>query len=283
MDNPLVSITIPTYNSEKTISKCLESIKNQSYKNIEVIVVDTNSEDKTVEIAKSYCTKIIQTDWKLLGSRYLGFKESVGDVVFLIDSDQILERTTVERAIKLLNYKYDMLCLEEHTLETKGFIPKLFDADRKLVHKFADIHLDALEGVMLARVYRREILDVVFRKIPKILLYSVIAHDHAIIYYEAYQISQKVGIVPNAIWHIEPTNLWSLIKKNYRYGESTYELMKNGYYKELFKRKVRFRKYAHKYLKLGIQSSLLLILKGLGYYTGYYSAKLRFLVNRVKG
>ncbi|MFH7873662.1 MAG: glycosyltransferase, partial [Candidatus Aenigmatarchaeota archaeon] len=48
---PLVSIIIPTYNSEKTLAKCLESIKNQSYKNIEIIVVDRFSKDKTAEIA----------------------------------------------------------------------------------------------------------------------------------------------------------------------------------------------------------------------------------------
>jgi len=44
-DNPLVSVVIPTYNSEKTLAKCLESIKNQTYKNVELIVVDNYSRD----------------------------------------------------------------------------------------------------------------------------------------------------------------------------------------------------------------------------------------------
>ena len=54
MKNSLVSVTIPTYNSEKTLRKTLMSVKNQSYKNIEIIIIDSNSKDKTIEIAKKY-------------------------------------------------------------------------------------------------------------------------------------------------------------------------------------------------------------------------------------
>jgi len=50
-NNPLVSVIITTRNSERTIDKCLSSIKQQTYKNIEIIVVDNNSADKTKEIA----------------------------------------------------------------------------------------------------------------------------------------------------------------------------------------------------------------------------------------
>ena len=54
MSKPLVSVIIPTYNSEKTLPLCLESIKRQTYKNIEVIIVDNFSVDRTVDIAKRY-------------------------------------------------------------------------------------------------------------------------------------------------------------------------------------------------------------------------------------
>jgi glycosyltransferase involved in cell wall biosynthesis len=275
LSEPLVSIIIPTYNSEKTLAKCLDSVKKQTYKNIETIVVDSYSKDDTIKIAKSFNVKVMQTSWKLLGSRYLGFKESAGHVILLLDSDQILEETTVERALKLLNNGYDMLCLEEHVFKPKGWLSKLFEADRRLVHKFANVHIDPLEGTLLARVYKREILDTAFRNIPKTLFPIVVAHDHAIIYYEAYEVSQKVGIVPNAVWHIEPNNLWSLATKNYRYGKSTYELMKTGYYRELLKRKVRFRKCAFKDWRLGLQAQLLLVLKGIGYYIGYLMGRLK--------
>ena len=59
-EGPLVSVIVPTKNSERTIERCLKSIKEQSYKNIELIVVDNYSEDKTFEIANKYADKIIK-------------------------------------------------------------------------------------------------------------------------------------------------------------------------------------------------------------------------------
>lgn len=281
-NEPSVSVVIPTYNSEKTLAKCLEAVRNQTYENIEVIVVDSCSKDRTIEVAKNFDVRVIQTKWKLLGARYIGFKESNGDIILLLDSDQILERTAIERSVDMMNNGYDMICLGEHTYKPKTWIQKLFEADRKLVHKFADIHLDPLEGVLLARVYRRKILDKVFRNIPKVLFPIVVAHDHAIIYYEAYKISRKIYIIPNAVWHIEPSSVWETIKKNYRYGKTAYELVKTGYYQKLSKMKVRFRKGAFKDWKFGIQTYLLLVLKGIGYYAGYFLTKLKYSVRRRK-
>jgi glycosyltransferase involved in cell wall biosynthesis len=60
MANPLVSVIIPTKNSAKTIEKCLKSVKDQTYKNIEIIVVDNFSTDGTYEIAKKYTEKVYQ-------------------------------------------------------------------------------------------------------------------------------------------------------------------------------------------------------------------------------
>lgn len=276
MDKPLVSVIIPTYNSEETIGACLKSVGKQTYANIEVIVVDSYSKDETVKIAERFGVKVVQTDYKLLGARYIGFKKSGGDVVLLLDSDQILERTVIERAVSALSSKYDMLCLEEFTFEPKGWVQKLFEADKRLVHKLAETHLDPMEGVLLARAFRREILDKAFNNIPKTLFPIVVAHDHAIIYYEAYKVSQRVGILSNACWHIEPSSLWSVIKKNYRYGKSTYSLVKSGYYQDLLKKKVRFRKGASKDWKLGLKSHFLLLIKAVGYYAGYFSAGLGY-------
>lgn len=51
---PLVSIVIPTFNSSKTLGLCLESVRNQDYDNVEIIVVDNNSSDSTKEIAEKF-------------------------------------------------------------------------------------------------------------------------------------------------------------------------------------------------------------------------------------
>ncbi len=87
MDEPLVSIVIPTYNSEKTLPLCLESVKRQTYRNIEVIVVDSYSKDRTVEIARRFGAKVIQTRGALLWARYIGHLYARGQIELLLDSD----------------------------------------------------------------------------------------------------------------------------------------------------------------------------------------------------
>lgn len=269
MNKPLVSITIPTKNSEDTIEQCLSSVIEQDYKNIEIIVIDSYSKDKTVEIAKKFNAKIIQTEWKLLGARYLGVMESKGEYVLLLDSDQFLNKDCISRAINKMYYEgLDMLCLEEYAYSTTTIIEKLFEADRILVHKLSDIHLDPESGVMLPRFFKRELLVKIFRNIPDILYPIVVAHDHAIIYYEAYKISKKVGILGNAVKHKEPSSLFELLKKNYNYGKTTKDLIKTGLYTDLIKRKTGLRKGLNSDIRLGLESSLLLMLKGVGYYIG---------------
>ena len=56
---PLISVIIPTYNSQNFIQACIDSIKKQKYKNFEIIVVDQSSTDKTPEIVKKNKIKLI--------------------------------------------------------------------------------------------------------------------------------------------------------------------------------------------------------------------------------
>lgn len=268
MKRPLVSITIPTRNSAKTLAETLESITKQTYSNIEIIIVDSSSIDSTPEIANNYPAKFIPSDWKLLGSRDVGFKNSTGDYVLLLDSDQILNPQTIERLVKMSN-EFDMICLQEVPYKPRTTLEKLFVADREIINRSAKEHLDPIEGVMLARFFKREVLEAAFNNIPIDKLHDVVAHDHAIIYYEAYKISPKVGILEDAVQHKEPSTLRELWAKNYRYGKSTRELLRNNLYTELLTRKTRFRKGNTKNFK-GLQSTLLLILKGIPYYIGLY-------------
>ncbi len=79
MGLPLISVIVLTKNSSKTLDNCLNSIKNQSYSNVELVIVDSQSTDDTINIAQKHSAKIINTDWKLFGARYLGFDKNNGD------------------------------------------------------------------------------------------------------------------------------------------------------------------------------------------------------------
>lgn len=117
--NPLVSVIIPTFNSEKHMERCLKSIKNQTYKNIEIIVVDQSSPDKTVEIAKKFTNKIIIRDKPKFYSppslsRNLGAKKSKGEFLLNLDSDQELHPKLIENCVNIIKNKgYVALIIHE--------------------------------------------------------------------------------------------------------------------------------------------------------------------------
>ena len=267
-----VSITIPTYNSEKTLRKTLQSVKAQTYAYIELILVDSNSTDKTLQIAKDFGAKVYQYEGTLLGARELGAKKAKGKYVLLVDSDHILEKTTVERGVKLLE-KFDMLWLYERSWKPKKLLEILYDADRKLVQKYAKDFINPIGGVILPRFYKKNILLKAFTNMPKKILPLCVAHDHAIIYLEAYKLSKNVGKLDNAIWHMEPWGWSNLFKKTYRYGVTTRKLVENKVYPELLQSKIRGRKIKFEDLGLSIKSNILRFIRAIPYLYGYYTGK----------
>jgi len=101
MSEPLVSAVIPTYNSEKTLEKCLKSIRRQTYRNLEIIVVDKFSKDRTVEIAKRYGARIIYDEGERTRAKNIGLKKAKGKYVLFVDSDMELSKDVVEECVEL--------------------------------------------------------------------------------------------------------------------------------------------------------------------------------------
>ena len=270
---PVVSITIPTMNSEQVIGECLASVAAQSYSNIETIVIDSLSTDRTREIAASQGATVIEYQGRLLGARHQGLIHSRGEYILLLDSDQILERTAIERAVPMMG-EYDMLVLEELSYQPRSCLQKLFSADRKLIHEHIDNKsLDPVDGTLLPRFFQRDILVQAFAAIPQELIPVVVHHDHAILYLEAHKIAQRIGILPTAVYHREPSSMVTVWKRNFRYGRSLRELPANGRYSQLLERRDRgFRRGSPRLENLGLalQSALLLMLLKTAQKVGYW-------------
>ncbi|MFZ2038541.1 MAG: glycosyltransferase family 2 protein [Minisyncoccia bacterium] len=103
-----VTIIIPTYNAEKYIAETIDSILNQTHKNIEIIVVDDGSTDNTKEIIKDYIEnkKIIyfrKNNGGPATARNIGIKSATGDYIALLDADDIWMSDKLEKQIKFLN------------------------------------------------------------------------------------------------------------------------------------------------------------------------------------
>jgi glycosyltransferase involved in cell wall biosynthesis len=273
MDKPLITISIPTYNSEKFIRLCLEAVKAQTYENIEINIIDGNSKDATLEIAREYTDNIIEYPGALLEARYKGLLAAKGEYILLLDSDQILEPDAIERAVEIIHAKQlDMLVLEEDVYRNENFIEKLFHYDRILVHAVKDF--DPMTSVMLPRFYRIDQLKKGMSAIPAEIREKVGGQDHAIIYYEMWKITQKVDLLPNAVKHIEPNSLRVIWPKFYRWGATSVDA-KFGPYDEFLSKKEGFRKgmWTKGLILASFASILLLLIKGVPYKLGQMSKK----------
>lgn len=106
MNNPLVSIIINNFNYEKFISQSIESCLNQSYRNIEVIVVDDGSTDDSRSIIQSFMPKIFavfQSNAGQASTLNSGFKRSKGDIILCLDSDDLFVENKVYEIVSTYN------------------------------------------------------------------------------------------------------------------------------------------------------------------------------------
>ena len=93
----IVSVIIPAYNEEKYIGACLESLANQEVPADEIIVIDNNCKDKTVEIASKYDVKIIKQPIQgMIPARDLGFETATGDILVRCDSDSVAPKNWIK-------------------------------------------------------------------------------------------------------------------------------------------------------------------------------------------
>lgn len=116
MRKPLISIIVPVYNVEKYLSKCLDSLVNQTYENIEIVCVDDGSIDSSGEICDEYAKKdarikvIHKENGGLSDARNVGLETINGEYVMFIDSDDWIDKDTCDYCINTLKlYDVDLI------------------------------------------------------------------------------------------------------------------------------------------------------------------------------
>ncbi|RTK10484.1 glycosyltransferase family 2 protein [Campylobacter jejuni] len=120
-----ISIILPTYNVEKYIARAIESCINQTFKDIEIIVVDDCGSDKSIDVAKEYAKKderikIIHNEKNLglLRARYEGVKAANSLYIMFLDPDDYLELEACKEVSKYLDQNNDLICFNYNILDT---------------------------------------------------------------------------------------------------------------------------------------------------------------------
>jgi glycosyltransferase involved in cell wall biosynthesis len=129
----LVTVIIPSRNSDRKIEKCLLSIKNQTYKNIEILVIDAFSTDNTHKIISRFGTKVFSLEGERAKAKNFGISKSIGEFLLFIDSDMILEHRVVEECVKVCSNKKGIVgvIIPERSVGS-GFWIKVRDFERRL-------------------------------------------------------------------------------------------------------------------------------------------------------
>ncbi len=108
MEHPLVSVIIPVYNTESYLEKCLTSLENQTYSNMEIIVVDDGSTDSSKQIAHDYAQRVsnfhcfTKENGGLSSARNYGIDKSSGEFIGFVDSDDWVEPEMFEHLMSAI-------------------------------------------------------------------------------------------------------------------------------------------------------------------------------------
>lgn len=202
----LVSIVVPTRNSSQFLKRCLDSIAAQTYDAIELIVVDNESTDTTLEIAKQYTDRIFKCGPERSAQVNDGVRHASGEFVYKVDSDFVLDPHIVTSCVEEIGRGFDAVVVHNSPDATVSWIAKIrkFEVD---MYKFDLTHSSA-------RFVRRSVY------------LQLGGFDERMTAGEDYDFQNRLSkagystgfVVPEAIHLGEPTSLWTHLVKYFWYG-----------------------------------------------------------------
>lgn len=164
----LISVIVPVYKVEKYLTRCIESILNQTYKNIEIILVDDGSPDLCPKMCDDFAEKydnikvIHKANGGLSSARNAGIEICKGTYVSFIDSDDFIDRLFLERLITLAKkYKADLVMLKYQEVSTDKMLSRIKVLNEKVykgkaIEKaFLNLKIDSV----CVGLYKKDVVD----------------------------------------------------------------------------------------------------------------------------
>ncbi len=194
-----ISIIVPIYNEEENLRKCIESLINQTYKELEIILINDGSTDKSKEIIESFKDKRIVAIHKkntgISDTRNTGIDKSTGDYIMFVDSDDYLELNCIERLIETAEKENSEIVMFNYYLETPSKrieikLPKIearnLKEDKDLLTK---IHLGPCTKIFKSELIKDNLfpLNLKYEDVPFVV--------------EAVIKAGKISFIPDYLYH----------------------------------------------------------------------------------
>ena len=204
MDSVKVSLIIPVYNVRDYLRKCLDSVAVQTYKNLEVIIVNDGSTDDSLEIINEYTTKFDNMTCYTIenrgqgGARNFGIQKSTGEYLSFLDSDDFIENTCIEKLVSVaINSGSDIAVCNNYDVSESGDILLSYKNQYKnsVTSLFEEPELLFNRVCPWGKLYKRELFgELLFvsriwyedmRLMPKLLLKAkkICYIDDCLVYY----------------------------------------------------------------------------------------------------
>lgn len=133
MKQKLVSIVVPIYNTERYLDRCIDSIVNQTYRNLEILLIDDGSPDRCPQMCDEWAKKdsriyvIHKHNEGLAMARNTGIDHATGDYICFFDSDDYVDSHTIERAVgNAETYHSDIVCYGMYRVNSQGKVTASF-------------------------------------------------------------------------------------------------------------------------------------------------------------
>src|SRR4030042_2143137 len=208
---PLVSVIVPTKDSEEYLEACLYSIREQSYEPIELIVVDNYSQDRTRQIAERLADIILMRGPERSAQVNYAVENAKGEYIYKVDSDFVLDPDIVSECVNKMGEGYDAVIVHNSPDSSVGWIARIrkFEVD---MYKY-DL------GFSSARFIRKS------------AFFDIDGFTEEITAGEDYDFQNKLNrkgfktgfIEPEAIHPGEPRSFWKHMYKYYDYGKDFVE------------------------------------------------------------
>ena len=242
--HPVVSVIMPLYNSEKYVEEAIQSVLHQTFQNFELLLIDDSSSDDTLKIAKQFKDKRIriiehERNIGVSGSRNDGIKVAVGDYLAMMDDDDIMPKTRLEKQVAFLeaNNQYDAVGGKIWNIDENGNIQGVWNS--VVLNNFKYIRAKLLQcgvfinGCMTYRTKSIRMNDLWFEND----MYGLEDYDFMV---HLSKVGKITGIDDPVLWYR-------------RHGENTEKKILDNYYQQ--RREVWKRIYKYSYKTDGFELS----------------------------